>query len=839
VQKKIQEEIKKRIEEVKEMKSEKLYLSNLELVEIPKEVFDLKFLKILDLSNNKLTSIPSEIESLHLMKNLILSNNELTSIPDEIVNLKELTNLHLTNNKLFELPENIKALRGLSRLFLDNNKFKNIPKSFLEPRKIRHIDLDPSPTWQNNTIFLGSNPLENPPPQILNQGIDTTLNYYAQQETQGTLPLYESKIILVGEPDAGKTSLMKKLINHTYEIPQEEKSTLGVEIKSGWSFTSTKDPEIKMRANLWDFGGQQIQYMAHQFFLTPRALYLLVVDDRRELVNIDYWFNVIHLLGEGSPVLVVQNQKNYKSTSNFDLDINSYKERYKNDFYIENWTIDLSENDYRFKNFCHRLYELISNLDHIGVMLPSQWVNIRKKIEEIQYRNHISIEEYFEICIANGLKDQKDQLVLSSYLHALGVMLHFQNSEIQDFVILNPKWAMDAVYSVLSNKYIIEENGIFSRYWFNEYLGDKGYDQREQARLLDLMKKNTFEICYQLSTKNGDEFIAPQLLKKSKPNIEDILKKLKNVRRLRYVYNFMPKGIISRLIVRLSEYIYTVSDNKGLIWQKGGVFKYPNNSIAIIEEVITKAGQKVIDICVGGLKDSITTEFLLIIKKEVEEIHRKSFKWINADLMVPCICSQCEKQTTPHYFRVKKLKERVDSNKRTVECGEYAPFDEVPISKLISNIEIVNVKRKKPIKKLFISYAHKDKKYKDELNTHLKSLIRLQKIEVWDDKEIDAGADWKYKIFKNLSEADIILLLISPDFINSEFCYTKELDFALKQQVDGESTIIPVIIRDCIWTDLPFGNFQALPKNGKAINSWKNRDKAYKDVVKKIKKIIS
>ena len=577
------------------------------------------------------------------------------------------------------------------------------------------------------------------------------------------------------------------------------------------------------------------------FFLTPRALYLLVVDDRRELVNIDYWFNVIHLLGEGSPVVVVQNQKNFKASSSFDLDINTYIKRYKNDFHIESHTIDLAQNDERFNRLRQRLYDLVSRLDHIGTQLPVQWISIRKSLEEIQDSNHISLKKYFDICNRHGLTEEQDQLVLSSYLHAIGVMLHFQNSDLQDFVILNPKWAMNAVYSVLSDKKIIQSNGVFSRIWFNSYLQSKGYDHSEQVRLLHLMKKDNFEICYGISEK-GDEFLAPQLLRKTKPNLDDVLEPMDITRMLRYRYSFMPKGIISRAIVRLSEYIYQYSHNANdptaLIWQKGGVFKHTNGSVALVEEKITiDKGLKVIDVSVTGASKNEVLEFFYIIKNEIDEIHRKSFKRIGTDLMVPCLCNTCVISDKQHFFEVSYLKDRIESNKKRAEC-KFKPFHKTAISKLTEGIDYMVRGDKRNMKKIFISYSREDEVYKDELKKHLTTLSRLNQIEIWDDQDINAGSEWEPEIFDNLKESDIILLLISPDFIASEFCYTRELQNSLELHGQGKCTIVPVIIRTCSWKKLPFGKFGAVPKNGKAISTWDDKDAAYHDVVSKIEEIL-
>jgi hypothetical protein len=132
--------------------------------------------------------------------------------------------------------------------------------------------------------------------------------------------------------------------------------------------------------------------------------------------------------------------------------------------------------------------------------------------------------------------------------------------------------------------------------------------------------------------------------------------------------------------------------------------------------------------------------------------------------------------------------------------------------------------------KLFISYSHHDEGIKDELLKHLSPLKRLNLISDWHDRKIDAGENWGHAISDNLKKADIVVLLISIDFINSEYCYDVEMDVALDRQADGMATVIPVIARSCMWKSTRFAPFQALPTDGKAIVTWHDRDVALTDV---------
>ncbi len=135
---------------------------------------------------------------------------------------------------------------------------------------------------------------------------------------------------------------------------------------------------------------------------------------------------------------------------------------------------------------------------------------------------------------------------------------------------------------------------------------------------------------------------------------------------------------------------------------------------------------------------------------------------------------------------------------------------------------------------LFISYSHKDEELKNNLKSHLMALKRCGLINIWHDREILSGQEWEGEINEHLDNAHIILLLISSDFIQSDFCYGVEMKHAMARQNFGDAVIVPVILRDCHWDVTPLGKLQALPHNGKAVTSWPNIDEAFNNVVQGI-----
>ena len=140
--------------------------------------------------------------------------------------------------------------------------------------------------------------------------------------------------------------------------------------------------------------------------------------------------------------------------------------------------------------------------------------------------------------------------------------------------------------------------------------------------------------------------------------------------------------------------------------------------------------------------------------------------------------------------------------------------------------------------KVFFSYSHVDEGMRDQLDKHLSMLKRNGVIETWHDRRIVPGERFDEAIDANLNAADIILLLISKDFLASDYCYSVEMNRALERNASAQAKVIPVILRACDWKDGPFGKLQALPKDAKPVASWADVDAGYLDVVEGLKRAL-
>ncbi|MEP3345427.1 MAG: toll/interleukin-1 receptor domain-containing protein [Litoreibacter sp.] len=138
---------------------------------------------------------------------------------------------------------------------------------------------------------------------------------------------------------------------------------------------------------------------------------------------------------------------------------------------------------------------------------------------------------------------------------------------------------------------------------------------------------------------------------------------------------------------------------------------------------------------------------------------------------------------------------------------------------------------------VFISYSHKDEEFRQELESHLSLLRRQELIDVWHDRRITAGQSLDDVISEELGRSKIVLLLISSDFIASDYCYGNEMKQALSMNECGDARVVPIIVRSCDWHSAPFGSLLATPTDGRPISIWRDRDEAMTVVAKEIRQI--
>jgi internalin A len=636
----ISSKVRAKLDVVKKHEWGLLELRNCGLQEFPNEIFDWPFLISIDLGNDSFCD-----DSL---------KNKIKIIPTQIENLKKLARLNLENNQVSEISENITSLNNLEYLNLNNNNLTDFSAKVANMPLLKQLELN-------------ENPFEMLPPEIISRGIEPIRNFFKELEEKDFL--YEAKLIIVGEGRVGKTCIAKALVDPNFTL-EDEQSTEGININR-WVIPQSEiqefNPSIQrdLQINIWDFGGQEIYHSTHQFFLTKRSVYMLVTESRKEDSHDDffYWLNIIKILGDKSPVFMVLNKCDQPTK---DLPIKEYKETFNNivDFEKISLMKGFEDSLVRFKS---KLKNVASNLPHIGNPLPKKWVDIRIEIEEMKLsgRNYITEAEYLEICRKHHRRTES-ALFLSEYFHDLGVLLHFQNDiDLKDTVILNHEWITKGVYKILDDRSVIEKKGLFTLEDIKRIWSENEYKDKTRE-LLSLMKNRKFDLCFELKE---NEYLVPRLL----PVDEIDHNWIASPENLKFEihYKFMPKGILARLIVKMSQDIY-----QNMYWRYGVILEYMNTRALIREKYF----ENKISIELSG---QFRREFLFMIRKSLNDIHN-DFNKLRFDEMVPCTCSVCRTLETPFFYPFDLLMRYELKGMLNIVC--QISLEEVGVTHLTSDV---------------------------------------------------------------------------------------------------------------------------------------------------------
>jgi internalin A len=491
-----------------------------------------------DESDHRISEIPEELglQFPHLQY-LYLSGQKIETLPLSIYRMKDLVELHVQRNHITELKPGISALTNLLELDLRNNRLTNLPADLRNMSGLKFLSLS------ENSLSI--------PPEILDKPEDPESILHFLSEEGPSRQLNEAKLLVVGEGSVGKTSLIKRLVTGGFNPDQHK--TEGIDI-TRWSVSS--DPIIDL--NIWDFGGQEVMHSTHQFFLTKRSMYLLVIDARQgeEQNRIEYWLKIIQSFSGHSPIIIVGNKSD---ESTLDIDRRGLMAKYPE---IVEIVATSCATGIGIAELSEKLSETVSKIPHVHDLVPTTFFDVKEFLESL-HQDYLPFSDYQQLCNRKGIASLHSQELLIGFLHDLGTVLCFRDDpRLADTNILNPTWVTGGVYRILNSNLAAQLKGLLEWADINAILDCPEYPAEHRSFIVDMMKK--FELCYE----SDNTFLVPDLLTKEEPDTGSWSGALAFEIR----YEVLPQSILSRLIVRMCAAI-----SQGTVWRTGVVLTVDQN----------------------------------------------------------------------------------------------------------------------------------------------------------------------------------------------------------------------------------------------------------------------
>lgn len=786
------------------------------LAELPDSIGNLTQLEHLSVWNNQLTVLPGVIGQLTQLQQLDVSGNWLTTLPASLGQLAQLQRLDVSRNQLTTLPDAIAALPALRDLDLAENALTTLPDT------LRDAPLD--------SLMLQGNPALDIPDSVLGKyrhwyerhGVEDETRARARTRTKAILahyfssrdldgkPLAEVKLLVVGRGESGKTTLIRRLRGKRFGKPPKE--TQGIDI-TPWTLDCNG---LDVRVNVWDFAGQVITHATHQFFLTERSVYLLVLTGRGDLQrsDADYWLRLIQAFGTGSdgrtsPVVIALNKW---EPPGFKLDRNGLKEKYP---FIAGFVETECKGGHGLKTLQSLLRDTIGGMSEVRQPIPIAWWRIKHDIEKRQKRsNHMPYGAFEAICRKAGVPTDAPP-VLARLFHALGIALNYGDDErLRDNTVLNPSWVTASIYALLRDG-AHAETAELRQADLERVLPKESPEMRRY--LVDLMRR--FDLAFPLND-DGDRWLVPQRLPEEQPVLGEDWQ-AGDATRLRFSYSVVPEGLLPRFITRTYPLSQGPEAGTWLPRWANGVVLADREARALVKADLEDRRVNVTVLGPAearqGLLGLIESEFARI-HGEITGLDPKAELWVaadgGADWMSLDTLKADEAQRRQSYLNTRQ------------GSVEVAPTTELNRISALAARDPWSWKAR-----VFVSYCSKDGRFKDELLMRLRQLQRAEGlIELWHDGLIAPGDEWDDTIRDELANSDIVLLLVSNHFLDSAYIRGVEVQRAVERANRGEARLVPIVLEQCQWTHEPFGRFNALPRKGEPIRDSKPQRNAWEAV---------
>lgn len=538
----------------------------------------------LDLTYLGLTSVPPKIGQLAQLTMLTLHDNKLTSVPTEIGQFTQLTWLHLSDNQLTSLPPEIGQLPQLTNLFLFNNKLTSVPPEIGQLAQLNRLDLH-------------DNPLNDGMQAAYDRGRDEFLAYLRSLERDAE-PLYEAKLVLVGEGNVGKSCLLAALCREKFV---ERSTTHGIDVKDfAATFRASSDTRKATDARVpdgteltlhgWDFGGQSVYRVTHQFFYSRRTLYLIVWNarDTAEKCDVSGWLERLRLrVGSEARVLIVCTQCDTVDRIPR-IDRHGLRQQFGDLIPADGFVEVDSETGTGLDELRQLIARETAELPQVGEPFSRSWKAARQDVLAVN-RARFTFDTFRKKCRAHEL-DETDTLTLAGLMHDLGYIVWFDHDDtLRDSIIRKPQWLSRAIGYVLEDPPTNAAAGVLKHsrldaIWRTGRTKKDQYASALHPYFLRLMEK--FDVSYRIDKKVS---LVAELVPRERPELPWDRGTSPSDASLTLAIRFDedPPGLVPWLIVRHHRRRFGAgtSTEPELHWQQGVFLQDPAHGQALLELV--------------------------------------------------------------------------------------------------------------------------------------------------------------------------------------------------------------------------------------------------------------
>jgi len=687
-----------------------LYLNNNQIADI-NVLAKLEKLTVLSLTNNQISDI-NVLAKLEKLTRLGLANNQIADI-SVLAKLEKLTVLGLANNQIIDISV-LTKLKNLARLDLNGLALseKEMIKLVENESLILHFDENTSIENVPNKVWKGKDGAD----------LTKTLRAYfaATAEWQEEEDLLEAKMILLGDPNVGKTSLLHRLLDLMQPEPKTRPLYQGGathDINMGeWQFGLEGNKQFKV--NIFDFGGDLRLLPVHKYFLADsNCVYVLMINERdfnNKEEYFDDWLPMLRFYAKNAPLLVLFNSHEKEAAlRNWGQagELQDAKELYKIDSFM-------STNLETYANFENVVEKLKTMLQEQVGKRKKMWAEVRGKMSETQ-ESYVAVDDFENWCSDRG----DDAKILLGLFHNLGYCFYFERFEkLRDYIFPKKDWLVKAVYAILWNKTEEQTRKKFIKDDFNALLKtieNQQYKTKDYEILLKCFED--FKLAYSLKEKdeNGNlMYITQAYLPYSKPTGFRHLWEMGESLRLRLDFEgFMPYNIVFSLMAKFSRKVKQDSQGNFIQWQKGTQFDFTTYEVEVVET--RNSDHKRLDITVAGAD---MAHGFRDFKNELEDSLKEmeNFVPLQYESQVACLCNRCQWQQEPYYFDIEQeLQDALTNGERESNCKKVRnKWEKISIIPLLKHYALPTT----------VKYIDLVKK---ELNTHQRAGFLL-KAEVMD-----------------------------------------------------------------------------------------------------------